>query len=59
MGWGHRKAVKVGPFRITLSRSGVGHSFGGRAVRVTKTADGRRTLTVNLPGGFHWKKTLR
>ncbi|GII78228.1 hypothetical protein Sru01_32100 [Sphaerisporangium rufum] len=58
MGWSYRKSVKMGPFRLNLSRSGVGHSYGGRGFRVTKTADGRRTLTVNLPGGFHWKKTL-
>ncbi|WSA15188.1 DUF4236 domain-containing protein [Streptosporangium subroseum] len=50
--------MKFGPFRVNLSRSGVGHSWGNRAFRVTKTADGRRTLSVNLPGGFHWRKTL-
>jgi hypothetical protein len=58
MGWGYRKSMKFGPFRVNLSRSGVGHSWGNRAFRVTKTADGRRTLSVNLPGGFHWRKTL-
>ncbi|MCT9934640.1 DUF4236 domain-containing protein [Planotetraspora sp. A-T 1434] len=58
MGWSYRKSIKMGPFRLNLSRAGVGHSYGGRGFRVTKAADGRRTVTVNLPGGFHWKKTL-
>ncbi|WP_344830402.1 DUF4236 domain-containing protein [Nonomuraea dietziae] len=35
-----------------------GTAGGNRAFRVTRTADGRRTLSVNLPGGFHWRKTL-
>ncbi|MFG1873814.1 DUF4236 domain-containing protein [Sphaerisporangium sp. NPDC049003] len=58
MGWSYRKSIKMGPFRLNLSRSGVGHSYGGRGFRVTKGADGRRTITVNLPGGFHWRKTM-
>ncbi|MEV7965062.1 DUF4236 domain-containing protein [Sphaerisporangium sp. NPDC088356] len=58
MGWSYRKSIKMGPFRLNLSRSGVGHSYGGRGFRVTKGADGRRTVTVNLPGGFHWRKTV-
>ncbi|MEV0596961.1 DUF4236 domain-containing protein [Nonomuraea cavernae] len=58
MGWSYRKSFKKGPFRLNLSRGGVGHSWGNRLFRVTRTADGRRTLSVNLPGGLHWRKTL-
>ncbi|MET9337642.1 DUF4236 domain-containing protein [Nonomuraea sp. NPDC003804] len=58
MGWSFKKSINIGPFRLNLSRGGVGHSWGARAFRVTRTADGRRTLSVNLPGGFHWRKTL-
>ncbi|WP_226900369.1 DUF4236 domain-containing protein [Nonomuraea phyllanthi] len=58
MGWSYRKSIKVGPFRLNLSRGGVGHSWGNRLFRVTRTADGRRTLSINLPGGLHWRKTL-
>ncbi|MEU9829936.1 DUF4236 domain-containing protein [Streptosporangium sp. NPDC048047] len=58
MGWQYRKSLKFGPFHLNLSRGGVGHSWGNRAFRVTKTADGRKTVTVHLPGGFHWRKTL-
>ncbi|MFI6325955.1 DUF4236 domain-containing protein [Nonomuraea sp. NPDC050556] len=59
MGLSYRKTIKVGPLRLNLSRGGVGHSWGNRLFRVTRTADGRRTLTVNLPGGFHWRRSLR
>jgi Protein of unknown function (DUF4236) len=58
MGLSYRKSIRFGPFRLNLSRGGVGHSWGNRLFRVTRTADGRRTLSVNLPGGFHWRRTL-
>ncbi|TDE43066.1 DUF4236 domain-containing protein [Nonomuraea mesophila] len=58
MGWHYRKSIKVGPFRINLSRHGVGHSFGNRRFRVTTGPDGRRHVSVHLPGGFHLGKTL-
>ena len=40
MGWSYRKSIKLGPFRLNLSRGGVGHSWGNRLFRVTRTADG-------------------
>ncbi|WP_329091722.1 MULTISPECIES: DUF4236 domain-containing protein [unclassified Streptosporangium] len=58
MGWGYRKSIKVGPFRIDLSPRGVGHSFGNRRFHVTRTPDGRKYVTVNLPGGFHVGKAI-
>jgi hypothetical protein len=59
MGWSYRKSIKLGPIRLNLSRGGVGHSWGNRMFRVTHTADGRRMLSVNLPGGLTWRRTLR
>lgn len=53
MGWDYRKSIKIGPFRIHLSPRGVGHSFGNRRFQVATTPDGRKYVTVNLPGGFH------
>jgi hypothetical protein len=41
----YRKAVRVGPFRATLSRSGVSYSAGAGEVRVTRRA-GRRGAQV-------------
>ncbi|MEU8202312.1 DUF4236 domain-containing protein [Streptosporangium sp. NPDC049046] len=58
LGWGYRKSVKVGPFRIDLSPRGIGHSFGGRGFHVSRTPDGRTYVTVNLPGGFHVGKAI-
>ncbi|MEV1003191.1 DUF4236 domain-containing protein [Nonomuraea sp. NPDC050202] len=57
MGVSYRKSIKIGPFRLNLSNRGVGHSWGNRLFRVTRGADGRRTVSVNLPGGFTWRKT--
>ncbi|WP_345155528.1 DUF4236 domain-containing protein [Nonomuraea rubra] len=38
-----------GPFRINLSRTGVGHSFGNRALPRLEHPDGRRYVSVNCP----------
>ncbi|MET8052552.1 DUF4236 domain-containing protein [Streptosporangium sp. NPDC005286] len=58
MGWGYRKSIKIGPFRIDLSPRGVGHGFGNRRFHVARTPDGRKHVTVNLPGGFHVGRTI-
>ncbi|GLX92378.1 DUF4236 domain-containing protein [Herbidospora sp. NBRC 101105] len=58
MGWDYRKSVKVGPLRFHLSRHGVSRSYGGRRFHVYRTPDGRRHVTVRLPGGFHLGKTF-
>ncbi|GAA4534319.1 MULTISPECIES: DUF4236 domain-containing protein [Nonomuraea] len=58
MGWHYRKSIKVGPFRVNLSRRGVGHSVGNRRIRVSTSPDGRRHVTLRLPGGFRLGKTF-
>ena len=30
MGWSYRKSVNLGPFRVNISKSGIGYSLGGR-----------------------------
>ena len=50
MGLRYRKSVKMGPFRVNFSKSGVGYSVGGKGYRVTKTADGRTRTTMSIPG---------
>ena len=50
MGLHFRKTKKLGPFRITASKSGVGISAGVAGARITKRADGRTQATVGLPG---------
>lgn len=51
MGFRARKSFKVIPgVRMTVSKSGVSTSVGGKGYRVTRTASGRTTRTVALPG---------
>ncbi len=59
MGWSYRKSLRKGPFRINLSRKGVGHSVGTRGARYTRSADGRREMTFRIPGtGLSWRRPL-
>ncbi|MFC5748786.1 DUF4236 domain-containing protein [Actinomadura rugatobispora] len=59
MGWHYRKSIKIGPFRLNLSRSGVGHSVGARGARYTRGADGRKAVTLRVPGtGLSWRRTV-
>ncbi len=50
MGLFYRKSVNFGPFRVNLSKSGVGYSVGGRGFRVGKSARGRRYSAFSIPG---------
>ena len=46
-----RKSFKVMPgVRMTVSKGGISTSVGVRGARVTRTASGRITRTVGLPG---------
>ncbi|UFN43650.1 DUF4236 domain-containing protein [Nocardioides okcheonensis] len=60
MGFTARKSFKVMPgVRMTVSKSGVSTSVGTRGARVTRTASGRVTRTVGLPGsGISHTKTV-
>ena len=50
MGLRFRKSVKLGPFRATVSKSGVSYSAGSKFGRVTKRADGKTQTTATIPG---------
>ncbi|MCW2931143.1 MAG: hypothetical protein JWM19_2105 [Actinomycetia bacterium] len=50
MGFSYRKSVKMGPFRVTASKSGVSYSAGVKGARVTKRANGRVQTTLSVPG---------
>lgn len=56
MGFRFRKSFNLGGgFRINLSKSGVGYSFGGKGFRVTKKATGGTRYTASIPGtGLSW-----
>ena len=44
MGWYYRKSVGLGPFRINISKSGIGYSLGGGGFRTGVNARGRASL---------------
>lgn len=51
MGVRYRKSINLGRgFRINISKSGIGYSYGVRGYRVTKTAKGSTRTTVSIPG---------
>lgn len=51
MGFRFRKSINLGGgFRINLSKSGVGYSWGTKGYRVTKTARGTVRRTYSIPG---------
>ena len=59
MGWSFRKSARLGPFRVNLSKSGVGYSVGGRGFRVGTNAKGQRYSTFSIPGtGLRYQKNL-
>lgn len=46
-----RKSINLGGgFRVNLSKSGVGYSFGGKGYRYTKKAGGGTRTTLSIPG---------
>ena len=57
MGFRFRKSIKAGPFRVNLSKSGIGYSVGGKGFRVTKKAGGGIRTTTSIPGtGISYSK---
>jgi len=60
MPWRFRKIVRLGPMRGWISRRGLGYSWGFPGFRVGVAADGRRYLSVGIPGtGLYFYKYLR
>lgn len=50
MGFRFRKTFGKGPFKMTVSKSGIGYSVGGKGFRVTKKAGGGTRTTASIPG---------
>jgi hypothetical protein len=50
MGFIFRKSIGVGPFRVNLSKSGVGYSVGGMGVRTGVSAKGKKYTSFGVPG---------
>ena len=56
MGFRFRKSINLGGgFRINISKSGVGYSWGTKGFRVTQKSTGGTRTTVSIPGtGMSW-----
>ncbi len=50
MGLRFRKSFTIGPLRINISKSGIGFSLGVKGFRISRSAKGKNTATVSLPG---------
>lgn len=50
MGLRFRKSFTFGPLRINVSKSGIGFSLGVKGFRIGRSAKGKNTATVSLPG---------
>jgi Protein of unknown function (DUF4236) len=59
MGWSLRRSKKVGPFRINLSKSGIGLSAGIKGLRVGRDANGRTYSSVSIPGTGLYNRTYQ
>ncbi len=59
MGFHFRKSKKVGPYNFTLSKKGLGWSVGGKHVRFTSSATGRKSVRASVPGtGLSYSTSL-
>jgi hypothetical protein len=60
MPWRFRKIFRLGPMRGWISRTGIGYSWGFPGFRVGVAADGRRYLSIGIPGtGLYFYKYFR
>ena len=53
-----RKSFGFGPFRATISKSGISFSAGVKGARITKKANGKVASTVGIPGTglYHYEE---
>jgi hypothetical protein len=51
-----RRSKSIGPFRLTLSKRGLGVSAGAGPLRIGRGATGRRTASFRLLRGLFWRK---
>lgn len=59
MSWIFRKVFRAGPFRTTLSKGGVGMSWGIPGFRFGVSPSGRKYFSIGIPGtGLYFIKYL-
>jgi hypothetical protein len=58
MGFGFRKSKSIFPgFRLSFSKRGVGMSAGRRGASVSRSAQGRKQMSLGWKG-FFWRKRV-
>jgi hypothetical protein len=58
MGFGYRKRKKIAPgVNLNFSKKGVGVSVGKKGARLSRSATGRKQVSVGRKG-FFWRKGL-
>jgi Protein of unknown function (DUF4236) len=57
VGWYLRKSVKVGSFRVNLSKSGIGFSFGVNGARIGTGPRG--PYVAGGRGGIYYRQALK
>ena len=50
MGFYYRKSANLWPFRLNVSKSGLGFSVGGKGFRTGISSTGRKYTSMSLPG---------
>lgn len=50
MGFYYRKSVNLGPFRVNVSKSGVGYSVGGPGFRTGVSSRNKKYSVFSIPG---------
>lgn len=60
MGFQFRKSKKIAPgIRLNFTKNGIGISGGIRGARISRSATGRRTASLGIPGsGISYRKSL-
>jgi hypothetical protein len=59
MGFRFRRSINLGGgFRINISKSGIGYSWGGKGFRFTRTAKGGKHATVSFGHGLSYSANL-
>ena len=60
MGYRFRKSINLGRgFKVNLSKSGIGYSWGIPGIRYSKSANGHGKLTFSIPGtGISYVKDI-
>jgi len=57
MAFTFRKSFSLGPFRINISKNGIGWSVGVPGYRRSVSATGKKRTTYSIPGtGMSWVK---